>query len=352
VLRDTTTDDEIIHIEFKERDFKPNAAQWKTILDLASKWTEEDTEGYKIPTAPSTPLPEPQPAGGRPPTPPPSEQASADDGSKIQLMILRPSIEHYMLGICIGRGGTQELGATFWGQTELSCYDDAFYGKWGMSYKYHERAMVLNEKNLVRLWDVAFNGYVGGGDDTLVDFRDPNNRENGSAAWKKAVHDISVPYTGPSLAVLAFKTKDAKPRMHNPININCPPDDDRDGGGTEHFVEPENIYTTHDSRMDLFLKDEYREQFNAKYADHWPEFNALHRERKTAGHAANEGDTHSASLSFEGTMQYKMNGYDRPAVHQKGTGHLGESFVGVASVRAGKGLQAYMNTQPTMGRMI
>ena len=257
-----------------------------------------------------------------------------------------------MLGICIGRGGTQELGATFWGQTELSCYDDAFYGKWGMSYKYHERAMVLNEKNLVRLWDVAFNGYVGGGDDTLVDFRDPNNRENGSAAWKKAVHDISVPYTGPSLAVLAFKTRDAKPRMHNPININCPPDDDRDGGGTEHFVEPENIYTTHDSRMDLFVKEEYREQFNAKYAPHWPEFNALHRERKTAGHAANEGDTHSASLSFEGTMQYQVHTYGRPAVHQKGTGHLGESFVGVASVRAGKGLQTYMNTQPTMGRMI
>jgi hypothetical protein len=51
-------------------------------------------------------------------------------------------------------------------------------------------------------------------------------------------------------------------------------------------------------------------------------------------------------------MQYKVNGYDRPAVHQKGTGHLGESFVGVASVRAGKGLQTYMNTQPTMGRMI
>jgi hypothetical protein len=38
--------------------------------------------------------------------------------------------------------------------------------------------------------------------------------------------------------------------------------------------------------------------------------------------------------------------------HQKGTGHLGDSFVGVASVRAGKGLQAYMNAQPTMGRLV
>ena len=46
------------------------------------------------------------------------------------IVILRPNIEHEMLGIIMGRGGTQELGATFWGQTELSCYDDAQHGKY------------------------------------------------------------------------------------------------------------------------------------------------------------------------------------------------------------------------------
>ena len=51
------------------------------------------------------------------------------------IVILRPNIEHEMLGVIMGRGGTQELGATFWGQTELSCYDDAQHGIWGMSYK-------------------------------------------------------------------------------------------------------------------------------------------------------------------------------------------------------------------------
>ena len=55
------------------------------------------------------------------------------------MMLMRPNIEHEMLGVIVGRGGTQELGATFWGQTELSCYDDAQHGLWGMSYKYHER---------------------------------------------------------------------------------------------------------------------------------------------------------------------------------------------------------------------
>ena len=52
-------------------------------------------------------------------------------------LLIRPNIEHEMLTVIAGRGGTQELGATFWGQTELACYDDAQHGIWGMSYKYH-----------------------------------------------------------------------------------------------------------------------------------------------------------------------------------------------------------------------
>ena len=45
------------------------------------------------------------------------------------LVLLRPCIEHYMLGVIFGRGGgPEELVATFWGQTELSCYDDSQHG--------------------------------------------------------------------------------------------------------------------------------------------------------------------------------------------------------------------------------
>jgi hypothetical protein len=29
-----------------------------------------------------------------------------------------------------------------------------------MSYKYHERAIVTNDRNLVRVFDVAFDGYT------------------------------------------------------------------------------------------------------------------------------------------------------------------------------------------------
>jgi len=56
----------------------------------------------------------------------PSEKSVA--GEQCDIELLRPKIEHEMLGIIMGRGGTQELGATFWGQTELSCYDDSQHG--------------------------------------------------------------------------------------------------------------------------------------------------------------------------------------------------------------------------------
>lgn len=50
-------------------------------------------------------------------------------------LLIRPCIEHYMLAAIIGRGGLQHLGATLWGQTELSVFDDGQHGVWGMTYK-------------------------------------------------------------------------------------------------------------------------------------------------------------------------------------------------------------------------
>ena len=115
------------------------------------------------------------------------------------LMLLRANIEHEMLGVIVGRGGTQELGATFWGQTELSCYDDAQHGLWGMSYKYHERAMVTNERNMIRMFDIAFDGYIGGMDSDVMLWDEENVND-----ILKATYDVDVPFGGPSMIVLPF----------------------------------------------------------------------------------------------------------------------------------------------------
>ena len=41
-----------------------------------------------------------------------------------------------------------------------------------MSYKYNNKAIVLNHKNLIRLWDIAYDGYNGGKDCTQVVWTD------------------------------------------------------------------------------------------------------------------------------------------------------------------------------------
>ena len=112
-------------------------------------------------------------------------------------LLIRPNIEHEMLTVIAGRGGTQELGATFWGQTELACYDDAQHGIWGMSYKYHERAIVTNERNLIRMHDVAFDGYGGGMDTDIV-------RLDELSEYTSQTYDNQPSFRGKSVIALHF----------------------------------------------------------------------------------------------------------------------------------------------------
>jgi hypothetical protein len=250
------------------------------------------------------------------------------------IVLVRPNIEHEMLGMILGRGGTQELGCTFWGQTELSCYDDAFHGKWGMSYKYHERALIHNEKNMTRIWDVCFNGYTGGMGCQLVPWTsaDPVHRD-----WKERTQQLDTPIgmQGPDIMCMVFKrTSDSTDAdLPNPVIFHR---DQGTNGATASPVDPENIYSVDTMEMHK-LFDLYGNQMD-DYRNMMPDFTKMHHNRKGAGMASTEGDTHTYSMAFQGTMDVKL--HDRPIRRVRGSGHLGESYVGVASVRAGKGMVA------------
>ena len=121
------------------------------------------------------------------------------DWDQCDVLLMRPNIEHEMLSLMIGRGGTQELGATFWGQTELACFDDAQHGIWGMSYKYHERAIVTNERNLIRIFDVAFDGYNGGMACDVLSWEQDEIEK-----FRDIVQNTENPFKGKSMLVFAF----------------------------------------------------------------------------------------------------------------------------------------------------
>jgi hypothetical protein len=243
-------------------------------------------------------------------------------------------------------------------QTELSCYDDSMHGIWGMSYKYNERAIVVNERNLVRLWDIAYDGYVGGKDDSAVDWNDDNeNNPLSYTTMGMSTMDVTRPYRGASMMVMAFHHGDGltgpgthfkdgfKSNWPSPIVFN-----DRLGAGGDNLhADFDNVHSISIDKFRVFNTDLYRNAYTL-YKDKMPAFYELHQVRKTPGLAAVENEVSSDALAFQGTMRV-LNAESGGVVQEvQGSGHHGPDFVGVASLRAGKGYK--INSQPTMQRMV
>ncbi len=278
--------------------------------------------------------------------------AESDIAGQTEVVIVRPNIEHYMLGIILGQGG-EGLGSTFWGQTELSVYDDSMHGIWGMSYKYHERAMVINERNLVRLWDVAYDGYVGGKDDTYVDWndRDENSESPCSVeSFRTRTLEVTRHYRGPSMMVMAFHHhmneeyhRKFRPNWPSPIVYYDDP-----ANLNRMSVDYDNLHVIPTEDFRVFNSALYKDAYD-NYKRHMPDFATLHRMRKNAGLAAVEHEVSSDALAFQGTMRVQT--LDGQLVQEvAGSGHHGPDFIGVASLRAGKGYK--INSQPTIQRLI
>jgi len=278
--------------------------------------------------------------------------AGLELASNVEVVIVRPNIEHNMLGIIMGLGG-EELGNTLWGQTELSVYDDSMHGIWGMSYKYHERAIVFNEKNLVRMWDIAYDGYNGGKDDTWVNWTNFRSVD----AFKEATLNLGKNYRGPSMMVMAFvhdRGDDAVFGEHfqrnwpSPIVYYDSFNPQARGGAETIPVDFDNLQAVNVEEFRVFNNDLYFPKYR-HYREMMPDFRTLHMTRKSAGQSSADSETGVDVLAYQGSMRIK----ERGALVQEiqGSGHHGPDYTGVASVRAGKG-QKVAGQAPTLHRLI
>lgn len=291
----------------------------------------------------------------------PDFDSSLSNKEKVDLLILRPNIEHEMLSIIMGRGGTQELGCTFWGQTELSCYDDAQHGIWGMSYKYHERAMVLNERNLIRVYDVAYDGYNGGLDQRHVDFTEQKDIDD----FKNATFDRTRPYNAPSMLVMALPWDAStshktlpNPMVFWPTNSVAPAPPDASQAVSDMNEHDVFCFSKETQRNNVSSNNTSKYMTPEQRARYWAyieqmgmnEWTNTGDELKTPGERAISGESSSQLLAFEGTMK-TYSGSHALENHQMGSGHLGPSYVGVASIREGRGV---LNpaAAPSLGRLI
>lgn len=251
------------------------------------------------------------------------------DPQNWEFIIVRPNIEHYMLGIIMGLSG-DALGNTLWGQTELSVYDDSQHGVWGMSYKYHERAIVFNEKNLIRLWDIAYDGYNGGKNDTYVDW----TSQHDVAQFKEDTNDVTKDYRGKSMMVMAFfkssSHEEFKTNWPSPIVFYQPPAEMGTAVALNGADNQANLPIKEFQVFDPVVYPTYHQYFKKM-----PNFIELHQMRKSAAESSKDDETQIDCLAYQGTMRIKSNGACIDTIN--GSGHHAVDYVGVSSVRAGKG---------------
>jgi hypothetical protein len=204
--------------------------------------------------------------------------------------------------------------------------------------------MVLNERNLIRCWDVCFNGYNGGNDDRCVKWTQTNPASANSVdTFCKEVNDTSKPYKGPSIMVMSFEHTGR--RYANPVIFQS-----EEFGRSDIQIDPEKIHRVYDRSMELCepIVDGENTLPNHVYK-RWHDYSArMPPFRQTssntsAGQNSHEQISETSALAFQGTCRISMttssqNGHECKEVEvQNGSGHLGVSYVGVASVREGKG---------------
>jgi len=246
-------------------------------------------------------------------------------------LLLRPNIEHYMLGVIIGRGGIDHLGATLWGQTEMSVFDDGQHGVWGMTYKYHERAIVFNERNLHRVWDVAYDGYVGGKDMQIVDM----NSESEIETFIEDANNYTADYNG--FSFICTQLENEHSTLPSPLPLS-------------NYSEAGSILAT----ADTFINDVqafsgkclrrcgdnlHQNDLAAKISHIYQklEMNNNAQIIKDATLACSNNESTSCRLMYQGTARWHYTG-GGDVECKAGCGHHGPDYVGVAAVRNGKQL--------------
>lgn len=253
------------------------------------------------------------------------EAADLPEADVREIIVIRPNIEHTMMGVIIGKGG-ETTGSTFWGQTELSVYDDSQHGIFGMSYKYNERAICYNPKNIVRLWDVAYAGYNGGKGVDVLAWGDAQAR----LAFKNATMDLNTPYSGASMLVMTFDD-DFAGALPNPAVI---------GRTNERMMlDGDHINSIRTEGLDLreaITTDRNRNRLQG-YSSFLPDFTELNN-RRPAGDAVQEDETAHVTMGFQGSYRH-VSAANGNVQEYAGTGHHGTDYVGAATVRSGKGMR-------------
>lgn len=181
------------------------------------------------------------------------------------------------------------------------------------------------------LWrrDIAFDGYNGGMGTRMVNLKDDND----VSEFCSTTSDLSKPYTGKDFLVFKIPAHiEVEPQLPNPVQWLTT----RDTAAVA--TDPEKIFTVDTQQFQLPNGVKQHVEACLAYTNLTRTFKLLMATDKDAGAAANANETAQAGLlAFQGAMRVvTKTGQLVSEIH--GAGHLGNSYVGVAAVRDGKGM--------------
>ena len=115
-------------------------------------------------------------------------------------------------------------------------------------------------------------------------------------------------------------------------------------------VDAENANFIKVDPFRVFNRADYKNQYK-NYFNLMPDFSKMHN-TKHAGSASEENETQACALAFQGTMKVIPNGAVGAAHEITGSGHHGNNYVGVASVRSGKGMRMGTGMENTLVKIM
>lgn len=199
-------------------------------------------------------------------------------------------------------------------------------------------APTQTQRNLHKVWDVAYDGYCGGKDVSIMPWS-----EEGVAKFQEDCQNTSRNFSGASIVCVPYGGE---------VNVKSPMPmcSITDNGGPFLATSDMMISDIREFSKNQCAGDPARAGLQAILSEVYDALK-LHNEYaevKDAVAGASSGDTTTCRLMYKGSSMWNYNtDYISRSQNVTGCGHHGSDYVGVASVRNGKSL---MNTAaPVIG---
>lgn len=198
----------------------------------------------------------------------------------------------------------------------------------------HERAIVINERNMHRVWDVAYDGYNGGKGMSMLDW----TKEEEKLAFVEAQQNLTSDYQGKDIIAVLLKEKIN--HLPSPLPFgelaNVP---DAGQAVTDELVTRN---TDIKSVIERFRSHANETNYNALKAVCTTLNNDLQIvpasfSAVSASVASTQNNASSIRLFYQGTIEVQ-DATGAELFRSVGCGHHGPDYPGVASVRNGKSL--------------